>query len=141
LQTSWYKFGQTPGSVLGKAASSYEECRAEAVALFLASNKEILKLFKVSMKASLISSTGASSFLISHILSSLYVRSQYESKEDQEDIQQITFLLMARAGVRALEFYNPEGKKHGPFFFLPLCSLSPLLDSTLILLGRSGAKI
>ncbi|KAL7412532.1 aflatoxin-detoxifizyme [Mrakia frigida] len=81
--TSWYKFGQTPGSVLGTCSSSYEECRAEAVALYLASNKEILTLFK------------------------------HESKEDQEDIQVATFLLMARAGVRALEFYNPEGKKHG----------------------------
>lgn len=38
---------------------------------------------------------------------------QYETKEDQEDIITITFLLMARAGVRALEFYDPATKKHG----------------------------
>lgn len=31
--TSWYKPGQTPGSVLGEVSSSLEECRAEAVAL------------------------------------------------------------------------------------------------------------
>ena len=30
-----------------------------------------------------------------------------------EDIQYITFLLMARAGIRALEFYDPATKKHG----------------------------
>jgi dipeptidyl-peptidase-3 len=30
-----------------------------------------------------------------------------------EDIQYITFLLMARAGLRALEFYDPVNKKHG----------------------------
>ena len=32
--TSWYKPGQTPGSVLGEVSSSMEECRAETVALY-----------------------------------------------------------------------------------------------------------
>ncbi|KAH6918593.1 dipeptidyl peptidase III [Coprinopsis sp. MPI-PUGE-AT-0042] len=81
--TSWYKPGQTPGSVLGEVSSSMEECRAEAVALYLASNPEILTIFK------------------------------YTEKEDIENIQYITYLLMARAGLRALEFYDPGNKKHG----------------------------
>jgi len=34
FSTSWYKPGQTPGSVLGEVFSSLEECRAETVALF-----------------------------------------------------------------------------------------------------------
>lgn len=38
---------------------------------------------------------------------------QYEDKEDIENIQYITFLLMARAGLRALEYYDPATKKHG----------------------------
>ena len=33
-RTSWYKPGQTPGSVLGEVSSSMEECRAETVALY-----------------------------------------------------------------------------------------------------------
>jgi Peptidase family M49 len=37
---------------------------------------------------------------------------QYVDK-DVEDIQYITYLLMARAGLRALEFYDPATKKHG----------------------------
>lgn len=45
---SWYKPGQTPGSVIGAVSSSMEECRAEAVALYLVSNKEILSIFGVS---------------------------------------------------------------------------------------------
>ncbi|EFI28378.1 dipeptidyl peptidase III [Coprinopsis cinerea okayama7 len=81
--TSWYKPGQTPGSVLGEVSSSMEECRAEAVALYLVSNPDILAIFK------------------------------YIEKEDVENIQYITFLLMARAGLRALEFYDPTTKKHG----------------------------
>jgi Peptidase family M49 len=32
--TSWYKPGQTPGSVLGEVSSSMEECRAETVSLY-----------------------------------------------------------------------------------------------------------
>ncbi|KAL5533047.1 hypothetical protein ACEPAF_4823 [Sanghuangporus sanghuang] len=81
--TSWYKPGQTPDSVLGEVSSSMEECRAETAALYLASNEEILRLFS------------------------------YTNKEDQENIIYITFLLMARMGLRALEFYDPKTKKHG----------------------------
>ncbi|RXW15063.1 hypothetical protein EST38_g10793 [Candolleomyces aberdarensis] len=81
--TSWYKPGQTPGSVLGEVSSSMEECRAETVALFLVSNSEILEIFK------------------------------YVDRKDVEEVQYITFLLMARAGLRALEFYDPATGKHG----------------------------
>ncbi|KZT68119.1 dipeptidyl-peptidase III [Daedalea quercina L-15889] len=81
--TSWYKPGQTPGSVLGEVSSSMEECRAETVALYLVGEPRILKIFN------------------------------YTNKKDVEDIQYITFLLMARAGLRALEFYDPATKKHG----------------------------
>lgn len=38
---------------------------------------------------------------------------QYTEKQDIEDVQYISFLLMARAGIRALEFYDPATKKHG----------------------------
>lgn len=38
---------------------------------------------------------------------------QYVDKKEIEDIQYITFLLMARAGLRALEFYDPATQKHG----------------------------
>ena len=38
---------------------------------------------------------------------------QYETQQDIEEIQYITFLLMARAGLKALEFYDPKTKKHG----------------------------
>ncbi|CCL99112.1 uncharacterized protein FIBRA_01126 [Fibroporia radiculosa] len=81
--TSWYKPGQTSGSVLGEVSSSMEECRAETVALYLVSNLDILKIFN------------------------------YVDQKDIEDVQYITFLLMARAGLRALEFYDPATKKHG----------------------------
>ncbi|KAF8350715.1 aflatoxin-detoxifizyme [Amanita rubescens] len=81
--TSWYKPGQTPGSVLGEVSSSMEECRAETVALYLVGNSDILEIFN------------------------------YVKKQDVEDIQYVTFLLMARAGLRALEFYDPKTGKHG----------------------------
>ncbi|KAL8283979.1 hypothetical protein RQP46_005092 [Phenoliferia psychrophenolica] len=80
---SWYKPGETYGSRVGPVSSSMEECRAEAVALFLASNQDILNIFK------------------------------YTTKEDSEDLIYYTFLLMARAGVRALEWYDPKTQKHG----------------------------
>ncbi|KAG6818124.1 hypothetical protein H0H87_000029 [Tephrocybe sp. NHM501043] len=81
--SSWYKPGQTPGSVLGEVSSSMEECRAETVALFLVGHLDILKVFN------------------------------YTDKQSIDDIQYITFLLMARAGLRALEYYDPATQKHG----------------------------
>jgi len=81
--TSWYKPGQSWGSILGEVSSSLEECRAETVALYLVSNTDILKIFN------------------------------YTDKQVVEDIQYVTFLIMARAGLRALEFYDPKAKKHG----------------------------
>lgn len=38
---------------------------------------------------------------------------KYTEQKEIEDIQYITFLLMARAGLRALEFYDPATQKHG----------------------------
>ncbi|KAI9509375.1 aflatoxin-detoxifizyme [Russula earlei] len=81
--SSWYKPGQTPGSVLGEVSSSMEECRAETVALFLISNRDILKVFNIT------------------------------DEKEVDDIQYITFLTMARAGLRGLEFYDPVTRKHG----------------------------
>ncbi|KAL1669192.1 peptidase family M49-domain-containing protein [Schizophyllum commune] len=80
---SWYKPGQTPDSVLGEVSSSMEECRAETVALYLVGNRDILKIFDIT------------------------------SDQDIDDIQHATFLLMARAGLRALEFFDPKAGKHG----------------------------
>jgi dipeptidyl-peptidase-3 len=37
---------------------------------------------------------------------------QYTTEKDIEEIQYISFLLMARAGLRALEFYDSGAKKH-----------------------------
>ncbi|KDQ14073.1 hypothetical protein BOTBODRAFT_33184 [Botryobasidium botryosum FD-172 SS1] len=79
---SWYKPGQTPGTVLGAVSSSFEECRAEAVGLYLVGNRDILKIFN------------------------------YTDEREIEDLHYCQFLLMARAGVRALELYDPKAKKH-----------------------------
>jgi len=80
--SSWYKPGQTPGTVLGAVSSSFEECRAEAVGLYLVGNRDILKIFN------------------------------YTDEREIEDLHYCQFLLMARAGVRALELYDPKAKKH-----------------------------
>ncbi|BGO94147.1 hypothetical protein JCM10020v2_005841 [Rhodotorula toruloides] len=80
---SWYMPGETYGSKVGPVSSSMEECRAEAVALYLASNADIATIFG------------------------------HDTKEAQEDLVYYTFLVMMRAGVRALEFYDPTTKKHG----------------------------
>jgi dipeptidyl-peptidase-3 len=42
---TWYLEGETWGSVFGSIAASYEECRAECVAMFLGGEKDLLKIF------------------------------------------------------------------------------------------------
>jgi len=79
--TSWYKPGETWGSVFGFLASAYEECRAEAVALYLGTEPDMLSLFGEA--------TDAGRFDVIHVL----------------------WLNMCRAGLVGLEFYSPEQKK------------------------------
>lgn len=98
-----------------------EECRAETVALYctsfhcpslnifkeynpVASNLDILKIFKVK---TLISNRSVA------LKDYNWWCIQYTDKQEIEDIQYITFLIMARSGLRALEFYDPATGKHG----------------------------
>jgi dipeptidyl-peptidase-3 len=78
---TWYRPGETWGSVFGGIANAYEECRAEAVALYLALNRDILKIFGRS-----------------------------EAKECAETVH-VVWLNMVRGGLIGLEFYTPETKQ------------------------------
>ena len=54
---------------------------------------------------------------------------KYTDQQDIEEIQYVTFLLTARAGLRALEFYDPANKKHGQAHMQARCA--PLLSLAL----------
>lgn len=86
--TTYYKPGQTWGSVFGSVAASYEECRAECVAMALACDFEILKIFGFG-----------------------------DGKPDMDgeagDVLYSAYLLMARAGVSSLELWDPKSRKWG----------------------------
>jgi len=80
--TSWYTPGQTWGSVFGSLAASYEECRAECVAMALCCDFGILAIFG------------------------------FEG-EEASDVLYSAYLSMARAGIAALEFWDPTSRKWG----------------------------
>ncbi|KAJ5683225.1 dipeptidyl peptidase 3 [Penicillium macrosclerotiorum] len=86
--STWYKPGQTWSSVFGAIASSYEECRAECVAMVLGCDFSILKIFGFG-----------------------------DGKEDMAgeagDVLFAAYLQMARAGLVALEFWDPKTQKWG----------------------------
>ena len=81
--TTYYKKGETWGSKFGSLAGAYEECRAEVIAMYLISNRDLLKIFG------------------------------FESQQDQDSIIYAGFLQMSRAGLLALEFWDPSSSKWG----------------------------
>ncbi|QPG76406.1 hypothetical protein FOA43_003795 [Brettanomyces nanus] len=80
---TYYKPGETWGSLFGSLAGPYEECRAESVAMFLVTDRKLLEIFG------------------------------YHTKEEQDRVIYVSYLSMCRAGLLALEFYDPENKKWG----------------------------
>ncbi|KAJ5179681.1 hypothetical protein N7492_002891 [Penicillium capsulatum] len=86
--STWYKPGQTWSSVFGAIASSYEECRAECVAMVLGCDFNILKIFGFGDGTEDLSSEAG-------------------------DVLFAAYLQMARAGLVALEFWDPKTQKWG----------------------------
>ena len=86
--STWYKPGQTWSSVFGPIASSYEECRAECVAMALSCDFEILKIFGFG--------TG-----------------EQDMENDAGDVLYVAYLQMARAGIASLEYWDPKSRKWG----------------------------
>ncbi|KAG5512055.1 hypothetical protein GH5_08011 [Leishmania sp. Ghana 2012 LV757] len=75
---TWYKPGDTYSSVFGGLGSSYEECRAEAVSLYLCLLPDLLEIFNL------------------------------KAADEQQDVIYVSWLNMVRAGLVGLEFYTPE---------------------------------
>lgn len=84
----YYKPGQTWGSVFGSIAASYEECRAECVAMALSCDFEILKIFG-------------------------FGDGKLDMDGEPGDVLYAAYLSMARAGVASLELWDPKSKKWG----------------------------
>lgn len=81
--STWYKPGQTWSSVFGAIASSYEECRAECVAMALGCDFSILKIFG-------------------------FGDGTEDLSNEAGDVLFASYLQMARAGLVALEFWDPK---------------------------------
>lgn len=86
--TTYYKPHETWGSVFGPTASSYEECRAECVAMALACDFAILQIFGFGNGTTDLHSPAG-------------------------DVLYAAYLSMARAGIVALEFWDPTSGKWG----------------------------
>ncbi|KAH9865367.1 hypothetical protein J1614_008950 [Plenodomus biglobosus] len=86
--SSWYKPGQTWGSTFGTFAASYEECRAECVAMALSCEFPILALFG-------------------------FGDGTPDMNSEAGDVLYTAYLQMARAGIAALEFWDPKSRKWG----------------------------
>nr|POE47709.1 dipeptidyl peptidase 3 [Quercus suber] len=86
--STWYKPGETWGSVFGGMGPSYEECRAESVAMSLCPDFGILQIFGFGDGTETTSGPAA-------------------------DVLYICYLSMARAGITALQFWDPAARKWG----------------------------
>lgn len=86
--TTWYKPGQTWGSVFGSIAGAYEECRAELVAMFLSCDFPTLKIFG-------------------------FGDGTENMDSEAGDLLYASYLSMARAGLASLEMWDPKSRKWG----------------------------
>ncbi|OTB08846.1 hypothetical protein M426DRAFT_316873 [Hypoxylon sp. CI-4A] len=86
--TTWYKPGQTWGSVFGSLAGSYEECRAELVAMYLSCEFPVLKIFG-------------------------FGDGSVDINGEAGDVLYASYLSMARAGLVSLEMWDPKSGKWG----------------------------
>lgn len=86
--TTWYKPGQTWGSVFGSIAASYEECRAELVAMYLGCEFSALKIFG-------------------------FGDGSVDIDGEAGDVLYASYLSMARAGLASLEMWDPKSQKWG----------------------------
>ncbi|KAJ3488346.1 hypothetical protein NLG97_g6214 [Lecanicillium saksenae] len=86
--TTWYKPGETWGSVFGAIAASYEECRAELVAMYLACDFPTLKIFG-------------------------FGDGTENMNNDAGDVLYAAYLSMAKAGLGAVEMWDPKSQKWG----------------------------
>ncbi|CCF32300.1 peptidase family M49 [Colletotrichum higginsianum] len=86
--TTWYKPGQTWGSVFGSLAASYEECRAELVAMYLGCEFPVLKIFGFGDGTT-------------------------DINNEAGNVLYAAYLQMARAGLVSLEMWDPKSQKWG----------------------------
>ncbi|KAK3383378.1 putative dipeptidylpeptidase III [Lasiosphaeria ovina] len=86
--TTWYKPGQTWGSVFGGMAGAYEECRAELVAMFLSCEFAALRIFG-------------------------FGDGSVDIDGEAGDVLYSSYLSMARAGLVSIEFWDPKSQKWG----------------------------
>ena len=77
----WYELGETYDSKFTSTGSSYEECRAECVGLFLSCNRDVLKIFGHTEPAK------------------------------QDDIIYVNWLSLCHAAVRGIEMYSPSSSE------------------------------
>ena len=85
-----YKPNETYSSVFGALSSSYEECRAECVAMALSCDFDILKIFGFD--------TG---------------EGEVDMNSKAGDVLYTSYLSMARAGIVAMELWDPASRKWG----------------------------
>ncbi|KAI4155273.1 MAG: hypothetical protein LQ340_001106, partial [Diploschistes diacapsis] len=123
--SSWYRPGQTYSSVFGSLGSAYEECRAECVAMYLACDMSILKLFDLDAGAGLTHLAQHSSTMMTTTTTTTAETETETAKAKQDPYRGVdvrsqafatlhaAYLSMARAGIAALEMWDPKSGKWG----------------------------
>lgn len=108
---SWYKLGETPKSLFGKLLSSYTECLAESIALYVIAEASLLEILDATSSSVTVDDSKSRLLFSGKLVSNL--------TPTEKSVLYNGYLQTIWMGLRGLLSYDPDSKVCGIYFINP----------------------